>query len=212
MDACARARSPRRLRPGRRRADRPGRCDPDARRRGLAGGHLPAGGRRSVPGPRLSDAIRQALRGRKRSRSPESRRARLCGRPSGRARPLCLGWDLRTLSPRRRGRLRHDRVGRGPALVHRQDRHLRPFLPRRRAVAGRDGGAAASRRHGAGDDLFVAPQIFLHERHLRLVVAAVDLPVRRSGCASPAWTSGRRGCGEEMARRRAGISVVAAAA
>ena len=54
------------------------------------------------------------------------------------------------------GRLRHDRVGRGAAVVDRGDRDVRPVLSGRRAVAGGRRVAAAPEGDGAGDDVLDA--------------------------------------------------------
>ena len=126
-----------------------------------------------------------------RRRPRESRRARLCGGHAGRARPLRIGRPLRSVPAGRRGRLRHDRVGGEAALVRRPGRDLRPFVPGRGAMARRAGGAAASPRHGARDDILLAAPVLLHERHLRPVVAAVDLREHRAGRATPARLAGR---------------------
>ena len=40
------------------------------------------------------------------------------------------GWNLRTLSPRRRGRVRHDRMGRGPGMVRSAGSARTAFLTR----------------------------------------------------------------------------------
>ena len=104
------------------------------------------------------------------ARLPHALRAQACGGQRGRrgrrsraaTRSCCVdvrgryGSRGRVRPVRQRGprRLRHDRVGRGAALVHRRDRDVRPVLSGRRAVAGGRRVAAAPEGDGSGDDVF----------------------------------------------------------
>ena len=66
-----------------------------------------------------------------------------------------------------------------------QHRHLRPVVPRRGPVAGRDRVAAAPRRDGAGDDLRYADALLVHGRGLGRVMAGLDLAQHRPRPAPP---------------------------
>ena len=133
------------------------------------------------------------------------RGARLRGGGAGRARPVRLGRRLRPLSQRGARRLRHHRVGGGPALVRRRGGDVRPVVSGRRAVAGRAGIAPAPQGHGPRDDVLHAAQLLLRRRRLRHVVAGrgsgtTSRPTRASAAAWPGRARARR-------RGRSGTSI-----
>ena len=65
----------------------------------------------------------------------------------------------------------------------RRDRHVRPFLSGRRAVARGRRVAAAPEGDGAGHDVLVAAQLLLRRRRLGPLVARLDLEQHRAGRA-----------------------------
>ena len=134
-----------------------------------------------LPRAGVSHALRQAQRGRQLPDTPEGRRTQLRRRAPGRARTLWLGRAFRSLPAGGCRRLRHDRMGRLAALVQRSGRHVRPVVSGCRAMAGRDGGAAASGCDGTGHDLLVASELLLFERRVRPLLAALDLRQHRAG-------------------------------
>ncbi len=156
----------------------------DARRRGAARRCVAAWRHRPLPHAGLSHALRQDA-DRPGGAREEGGRPRLRGGRAGRARPLCLRWRVPRLHAGRQRRLRHDRVGRGAALVHRPGRHVRPLVSRRRAMARRRAVAPASRGDGAGDDLRVTDPLLVHRRRVGRIVARVGVDQHGARPAAP---------------------------
>src|SRR5712692_3912384 len=112
------------------------RCErADARGRDASGRRSTFERRRQGSRADLSHAVRQAFRAEGVQDVRESRRARIRRRCAGCSRALRLGRRICPIPKRRPRRLRHHRVGRAPALVRQQRRHIRSFLPGRGALA-----------------------------------------------------------------------------
>ena len=100
------------------------------------------------------------------ARRSARRRGRLQRDGAGLPRAVRLGGRVELLHRRSARRLRHDRVGRAPALGQRQRRHLRRVVHGRDAVARGDHSAAESEGDGAVD-------------HRQRLSRRMDLPGRR---------------------------------